>query len=149
MFKFYLKFSKKIETFHTFARFILHFDNMCFLRSLCSNIYNKIHVLSANATRGGEKKAASVQSELIYSRTRKALNHATPVSSVSLFAPYRFIKILTRKNSDGANGALQGFLRSALLKSARAAEFRTAWNMTNQWRNQQPMKSRVARESIS
>lgn len=37
----------------------------------------------------------------------------------------------------------------ALLKSARAAEFRTAWNMTNQWRNQQLRRSHVMGESIS
>lgn len=37
----------------------------------------------------------------------------------------------------------------ALLKSAHAAEFRTAWNMTNQWRNQQLRRSHVMGESIS
>lgn len=59
------------------------------------------------------------QSGFIYCRARKALNHATPVSSVSLFAPYRFIKILTRENSDGANGALRGFLRRLIEISPR------------------------------
>lgn len=37
--------------------------------------------------------------------------------------------------------------RGALLKSVRA-EFRTTWNMTNQWRNQRHIKTYVAGESI-
>lgn len=35
----------------------------------------------------------------------------------------------------------------ALLKSRRAAEFRMAWNMTYQWRNQQLRRCHVAREN--
>lgn len=37
----------------------------------------------------------------------------------------------------------------ALLKSAGAAEFRMAWNMTNQWRNQQLRRSHITEELIS
>lgn len=37
--------------------------------------------------------------------------------------------------------------RGALLKSVRA-EFRTTWNMTNQWRNQRHIKT-LRREGVS